>query len=267
MRDQVLLDFMIAAALEAGRAAHDIFKGDHKLAHKKDNSPVTAADYAAEAIILQRLGEVAAGIPIIAEEEVAAGRVPAVGDCFFLVDPLDGTREFVAGRDEFTVNIALIRTGAPVLGVVYAPATGSLFAANVAGACAFRTTATGHRIERSARTPIHVRAAPDAGLTVVASRSHPSPQMSAYLAGYQVADIVSIGSSLKFCLLASGAADLYPRLGRTMEWDTAAGHAVLLAAGGVVVTADGALLTYGKPGFSNPWFIASGSVASRRVIQ
>jgi 3'(2'),5'-bisphosphate nucleotidase len=263
VRDPDLLELMIAAALAAGRAAHGIFKGDLKLAHKKDNSPVTAADHAAEAIILQHLARALADVPIIAEEEVAAGRVPAIGDTFFLVDPLDGTREFVAGRDEFTVNIALIRAHLPALGVVYAPATGGLFAANVAAAYAVQTTASDHSLDRSARTPIHVRSAPVAGLTVVASRSHPSPQTSAYLTGYPVAAIVSIGSSLKFCLLASGTADLYPRLGRTMEWDTAAGHAVLLAAGGVVVTADGAPLTYGKPGFANPWFIASGSVAPR----
>ena len=267
MRDPELLDIMIAAALEAGRAAHDIFKGDFELALKKDNSPVTAADHAAEAIILLRLGAALPHVPIIAEEEVAAGRVPAVGHTFFLVDPLDGTREFVAGRDEFTVNIALIRDGSPALGVVYAPATGCLFAADVATACVFRTTASAHSIDHSRRASIHVRTAPAAGLTVVASRSHPSPQTSAYLLGYRVADLVSIGSSLKFCLVASGAADLYPRLGRTMEWDTAAGHAVLLAAGGAVVTAEGAPLAYGKPGFSNPWFIASGSVVPRPVMQ
>jgi 3'(2'), 5'-bisphosphate nucleotidase len=260
VHDREILEIMVAAALEAGHAAHDIFRGDLKLAHKKDNSPVTAADHAAEAIILKRLGALLAHIPIIAEEEVAAGRVPAIGETFFLVDPLDGTREFVAGRPEFTVNIALVRGGGPVLGVVYAPASGELFGGDVEAAHAFRATPTRDG-DGYARLPIQVRRAPPLGLTVVASRSHPSPKMRAYLTGYTVADTVSIGSSLKFCLLASGEADLYPRLGTTMEWDTAAGHAVLVAAGGAVVSADGSPLLYGKPGFSNPWFIATGSVA------
>lgn len=263
MLDPELLDTMVAAALEAGAAAHVIFRGDHKLAHKKDNSPVTAADHAAEAIILRRLGALRVHIPIIAEEEVAAGRVPVIGKTFFLVDPLDGTREFIAGRPEFTVNIALVRDGAPMLGVVYAPAMGALFGSDVAGAHAFRAKVAPDGVDDGARAPIHVRRAPPAGLTVVASRSHPNPRMRDYLMGYEVADTVSIGSSLKFCLVASGDADLYPRLGRTMEWDTAAGHAVLVAAGGAVVTADGGPLLYGKPGFSNPWFIATGSVAPR----
>jgi 3'(2'), 5'-bisphosphate nucleotidase len=258
MRDPEMLDIMIAAALEAGAAAHQIFRGDLKLAHKEDKSPVTAADHAAEAIILKRLGAHFAHIPIIAEEEVAAGRVPSIGQLFFLVDPLDGTREFVAGRPEFTVNIALISAAAPILGVVYAPATGALFAGDVTGGRAFRAQAP--EGAEAARTPLRVRRAPPIGLTVVASRSHPSPNMRDYLKGYTVADTVSIGSSLKFCLLASGEADLYPRLGTTMEWDTAAGHAVLLAAGGGVVTADAQPLLYGKPGFTNPWFIATGSV-------
>jgi 3'(2'), 5'-bisphosphate nucleotidase len=260
MHDREMLDIMIFAALEAGAAAHAIFRGDIKLAHKADNSPVTAADHAAEAIILKHLGEHFAHIPIIAEEEVAAGRVPAIGQTFFLVDPLDGTREFVAGRPEFTVNIALIRAGVPLMGVVYAPATGALFAGDVGGGRAFRAHASGTSSDAAERSPLRVRRPPALGLTVVASRSHPSPKMRAYLSGYTVAEIVSIGSSLKFCLVASGEADLYPRLGTTMEWDTAAGHAVLLAAGGSVVTGDGGSLLYGKTGFTNPWFIAVGTV-------
>jgi 3'(2'), 5'-bisphosphate nucleotidase len=258
-----MLDIMIAAALEAGRAAHEIFRGDIKLAYKKDDSPVTAADHAAEAIILRRLRAHFAEIPIVAEEEVAAGRAPEVGHSFFLVDPLDGTREFVAGRPEFTVNIALVHAGTPTLGVVYAPAMGGLFGGDVAAAHAFRATAAPGGAEAGARAQIHVRHPPPEGLTAVASRSHASPETRDYLKGYTVANMVSIGSSLKFCLLASGEADLYPRLGRTMEWDTAAGHAVLLAAGGAVVAADGGPLLYGKPGFSNPWFIATGFVAPR----
>jgi 3'(2'), 5'-bisphosphate nucleotidase len=261
VHDPELLEIMVAAALEAGAAALEIFRGDHKVTLKTDSSPVTAADHAAEAIILKRLGAHVAHIPIIAEEEVAAGRVPAISQTFFLVDPLDGTREFVAGRPEFTVNIALVRERVPVLGVVYAPATGEFFGGAVASGQAFLTKAAHHGAAGGVREAIHVRRAPPAGLTVVASRSHPNPKMREYLKGYDVADTVSIGSSLKFCLLAQGRADLYPRLGTTMEWDTAAGHAVLLAAGGAVVAADGGALLYGKPGFSNPWFIATGSVA------
>jgi 3'(2'), 5'-bisphosphate nucleotidase len=260
VHNRELLEIIVAAALEAGGAADEIFRGDHQLAHKQDNSPVTAADHAAEAIILKRLGARLGHIPIIAEEEVAAGRVPVVGATFFLVDPLDGTREFIAHRPEFTVNIALIHDGTPTLGVVYAPAMGELFGADVAGARAFRAVA-GASNSAATRAPTPGRRPPPGGLTVVASRSHPSPGMSEYLAGYKVAETVSIGSSLKFCLVAQGRADLYPRLGTTMEWDTAAGHAVLLAAGGTVIAADGGPLHYGKPGFSNPWFIAAGSVA------
>ena len=152
MRDQELLEIIIAAALEAGRAAHEIFKGDLKLARKKDDSPVTAADHASEAIILRCLRAILPDIPIIAEEEVAAGRVPTIGATFFLVDPLDGTREFIAGRDEFTVNIALVRAGAPALGVVYAPATGELFAGDVAAARAFPNAAVSqHTIDSGVR--------------------------------------------------------------------------------------------------------------------
>ena len=266
VNDPELLDIMIAAALDAGRAAHGFFKGDLQLAHKKDDSPVTAADHAAEAIILQRLGASRADIPIIAEEEVAAGRVPDIGSVFFLVDPLDGTREFIAGRPEFTVNIALVRAGVPVLGVVYAPASGHLFAGDVPQGRAVRATALHHEVARAAYSPIHVRPAPHAGLTVVGSRSHPSPKTDAYLEQYSVAGMVSIGSSLKFCLVAGGEADLYPRFGTTMECDTAAGHAVLLAAGGSVVTAQAKPLMYAKPGFTNPWFIAAGSIAPLPLV-
>jgi 3'(2'), 5'-bisphosphate nucleotidase len=261
VHDSEILEIMVAAALEAGAATLEIFRGDYKVAQKKDNSPVTAADHAAEAIILKRLGATCAHIPIIAEEEVAAGRVPAVAQHFFLVDPLDGTREFVAGRPEFTVNIALVRARTPVLGVVFAPATEELFGGDVERGKAFLTKAAHHGAAGGVGEPIHVRPKPPVGLTVVGSRSHANPKMREYLKAYKVADIVSIGSSLKFCLLAQGRADLYPRLGTTMEWDTAAGHAVLCAAGGAVVAAGGGPLLYGKPGFTNPWFVATGSVA------
>jgi 3'(2'), 5'-bisphosphate nucleotidase len=258
--DARLLEAMVAAAVAAGRAIHEIYIRGFEVASKADSTPVTDADRAAEAIILEHLRRAAPDVPIVAEEEVAAGRTPAVGGEFFLVDPLDGTKEFVQRRGDFTVNIALIRAGAPVLGVVYAPANSQLFGGNVAARDAFRSEQRVAATVAAPRVPIRVRPAPQAGLTVVASRSHATPETDTYLAQYAVADRVAVGSSLKFCLIAAGTADLYPRLGPTMEWDTAAGQAVLTAAGGSVWARGGVTLTYGKPGFRNPWFIASGTV-------
>jgi 3'(2'), 5'-bisphosphate nucleotidase len=255
-----LLEAMIGAAVEAGRAAHEIYRSGFDVQHKADHSPVTAADHAAEAIILERLAHAAPAVPIVAEEEVAAGRLPAIGNEFFLVDPLDGTKEFVQKRGEFTVNIALIRGGSPVLGVVYAPVNSTLYIGNVAAGSALRSHQRTDSKETALREPIRVRAVPPSGVTVVISRSHATPETESYLANYAVAERVSVGSSLKFCLVAAGAADLYPRLGPTMEWDTAAGQAVLVASGGSVLAPDGAPLRYGKPGLRNSFFIASGSL-------
>jgi 3'(2'), 5'-bisphosphate nucleotidase len=255
--DHPLLPHLLSAAIDAGRAICDIYSRGFEVQRKADTSPVTEADHAAEAIILERLARAAPGIPVVAEEEVAAGRVPVIGERFFLVDPLDGTREFVARRGEFTVNIALIENGDPVLGVVYAPANSRLFAGDVAHGNAFRSAQRTENRELAPREPIRVREVPARGLTAVASRSHRTPETDAFLLSAKVKDLVSIGSSLKFGLVASGEADLYPRLGPTMEWDTAAGHAVLAAAGGKVATLEGAPLRYGKPGFRNPSFIAS----------
>jgi 3'(2'), 5'-bisphosphate nucleotidase len=258
--DTRLLEVMIAAALRAGRAIHDIYAGGFEVAHKADATPVTEADHAAEEIILEHLQRSAITVPVVAEEQVAAGGAPVVGAEFFLVDPLDGTKEFVQRRGDFTVNIALVRSGAPVLGVVYAPASSQLFAGHVPAGSAFKSVQAPAAGVLAARTPIRVRSAPAAGLTVVASRSHATPETDTYLSQYSVAERVAVGSSLKFCLVAAGAADLYPRLGPTMEWDTAAGHAVLVAAGGRVLAPGGLALRYGKPGFRNPWFIASGTL-------
>jgi 3'(2'), 5'-bisphosphate nucleotidase len=277
MSDTELLTEMINAAIDAGRAIQDLYHqasgGGLGVRAKSDSSPVTLADHAAEAIVLERLARCAAGTSVVAEEEVAAGRAPPAAGEFFLVDPLDGTKEFIAGRGEFTVNIALVRTGVPVLGVVFAPALGRLYAANASTGVAFRSHLEIDKPEKSgrqargagSREAIHVRAVPAQGITAVASRSHSSPQTETYLAAYSVSERISIGSSLKFCLVAEGRADLYPRLGPTMEWDTAAGHAVVLAAGGSVIAADGQPLRYGKPDYRNPWFIASGPLAPRRV--
>ena len=256
---------MIEAALEAGRAAHHIYHGGFEVHAKADDSPVTAADHLAEEIILRHLARHAPHIPVVAEEQAASGNIPRVADEFFLVDPLDGTKEFIHRRGDFTVNIALIRAGVPALGVVYAPATGQLFAADVAAARALRAGVDPTDPVAAGLRPIHVRAVPAEGLTAVASRSHRTPETDAYLARYPIADLVAVGSSLKFCLVAAGEADLYPRLGPTMEWDTAAGHAVLSAAGGHVAAPDGQPLRYGKPQFRNPWFVASGAFAPHAV--
>ncbi len=254
-----LLDGLVAAALEAGIAIMEVYAGPAEAATKADGSPVTLADERAEAIIARHLAELAPEIPVVAEEAVAAGDTPECGALFFLVDPLDGTKEFLSRNGEFTVNIALVRDAAPVLGVVYAPALGLLYAGG-AGVPARRAQVVEHR--ETGWTGLRVRAAP-AALTVIGSRSHGGAETEAFIAPLPVADFVAAGSSLKFCRLAEGAADLYPRMGRTMEWDIAAGHAVLAAAGGAVLTLDGAPLVYGKRGqahdsdFANPHFVAT----------
>lgn len=251
---------MIAAAHEAGRAACEIYRSGFEVQIKQDESPVTAADHAAEAIILARLQAAAPSIPVIAEEQVAAGRIPTTGAEFFLVDPLDGTKEFVQKRGDFTVNIALVRDGSPVLGVVYAPAKGRLFAGDVGAKHAFRSEQWPDDANEAPRTDIRVRTPPAVGLTVVASRSHLNAETDQYLRRLKTSNLVSVGSSLKFCLVAAGEADVYPRLGPTMEWDTAAGHAVLAAAGGTVINVDGTPFRYGKPEFRNPSFIATSTL-------
>jgi 3'(2'), 5'-bisphosphate nucleotidase len=256
-----LLDAMIEAARIAGDEVLRIRGAGYVVHSKADHSPVTAADQAAETLILAHLARAAPGVAVVAEEAAAAGAAPEVAGRFFLVDPLDGTKEFVAGRDEFTVNIALIEDGVPMLGVVGAPALGRMFAGDVARREAFELRGRG-RSGQPDRLMIAVRARPPGGPVAVASRSHGSAQTEAWLAAAGIAARVSIGSSLKFCLVAAGEADVYPRFGPTMEWDTAAGHAVVLAAGGVVHDTAGRPLRYGKPGFRNPSFIVAASVAS-----
>ena len=257
--DSKLLEALLPVAVAAGREAHAIYLRGCPVEHKADRSPVTEADHAAEAVILAHLAELAPQIPVVAEESCAAGRIPAVDAVFFLVDPLDGTKEFIARRGDFTVNIALVRAGVPVIGVVYAPVGGMLYAGDVVAGRAFRCTQAADGSPAGARQRLHVRPVPPAGLTAVVSRSHATPQTEHYLEGYSVHERVSVGSSLKFCLVASGEADLYPRLGPTMEWDTAAGHAVLSAAGGQVLAPGGQPLRYGKPDFRNTYFVAAGA--------
>jgi len=257
-----LLPDLLEAAGAAGRMILSIYRSGTTARIKSDSSPVTDADEAAETIILAALERLTPDIPIIAEERVAAGRIPAVGPVFWLVDPLDGTKEFISGNGEFTVNIALVRNGEPILGIVLAPAIGRMFwgiRSKGAFERAWNETETASTVGR----PLHVRCVPDVGLTVVASRSHRDPETEQLIAGLRVADFKAAGSSLKFCLVAGGEADYYPRTGRTMEWDTAAGHAVLAAAGGSVTRLDGTPFLYGKPDFSNPGFIACGGPLPR----
>ncbi|HEV7608844.1 MAG TPA: 3'(2'),5'-bisphosphate nucleotidase CysQ [Steroidobacteraceae bacterium] len=253
-----LLQSLIYTAQRAGGAIMAIHGTDFSVRDKADASPVTAADEAAEKIILADLALIAPDVPVVAEESVAAGRVPVIAERFFLVDPLDGTKEFVSHRDEFTVNVALIEDGEPVLGVVYAPARRELFWGDVRAGKAGHIDADPDGTMPSMGNGIAARAPPAQGLTAVASRSHRTPETDAFLANYPVAEFRSIGSSLKFCLVAMGEADIYPRLGTTMEWDTAAGHAVLAAAGGYVTGLAGELFRYAKPGFRNGNFVARG---------
>ncbi|MEO6012757.1 MAG: 3'(2'),5'-bisphosphate nucleotidase CysQ [Devosia sp.] len=245
-----LLDQMLDAA-RAGAAeimAVYLDEGDPDVEHKIDGSPVTLADQRAEAVILAALAST--GIPVLAEESVAGGHVPVLGERFFCIDPLDGTKEFLKRNGEFTVNIALIEHGLPTLGVVIAPATGATFIGGPDGA--FEITSRDERVA--------LRTNPDGPMKVVASRSHGHDALAGFCEKFEVVDDVSVGSSLKFCLLAQGAAQLYPRFTPTSEWDTAAGQAVLEAAGGAVLTVSGTPMSYGRGGdHLNPFFIAAAS--------
>lgn len=259
-----LQDLFESLALSAGREIMGIFDEGCAVQSKADASPVTAADHAAEAIILTGLREAFPDTVCVAEEEIAAGHVPDdLGRAFFLVDPLDGTREFVDRRLDFTVNIALLIDGAPSVGVVYAPARQKMFAGRPGQAEWIKFDDVFQIVDRKSIAVREPRETP----VVVASRSHASPETLEFINSLPSSELVSIGSSLKFCMLACGEADLYPRFSRTMEWDTAAGDAVLRAAGGMTRTLDGAPLRYGKrrqagdADFANPYFIARGAAA------
>ena len=246
-----LLADLIPLIRDAGRVVMDVYKTDFDVETKGDDSPVTVADQQAERVIVAGLRRLTPDIPIVAEEAAAAGDIPDVSACFWLVDPVDGTKEFISRNGEFTVNIALIGQGRPLLGLVSAPALDRLYV-GAEGVGAWIEDAHGRRA-------IAARTAPAEGLTLVGSRRHGDDNaVDAYLAGRTVVARTSVGSSLKLCLVAEGAADVYPRFGRTMEWDIAAGDAVLRAAGGRVETIDGATMRYGKPGFENPHFAAWG---------
>ena len=250
-----LTKVMRTLALEAGDVIMEIYNSDDfDVQTKSDASPVTAADAAADALISAGLREAFPDVPLVTEEQAESHDTQA--DTFLIVDPLDGTKEFIKRRGDFTVNIAYVESGVPVRGVVYAPARKRLFYTSAMGN-AVEETGPFDKETAGETTPIKVREAENSALLVVASKSHRDEATDDYIGKYKVADMKSAGSSLKFCLVATAAADLYPRLGRTMEWDTAAGHAVLNGAGGKVVRFDDHTpLAYGKEGYANPFFIA-----------
>lgn len=246
------LELLGQIALKAGTVVMQHYQTGSPVRTKSDLSPVTDADEQAERLILEALARHYPDVPVAAEEQAASGKLAPPKERFFLVDPLDGTKEFLKANGEFTVNIAEIVDHIPVRGVVYAPAKGRLFLGS-SGLGAFEVSPEGGELRRlSARKP------PDDGLVVLTSRSHRNPKIDEFLSQIVVKEVKILGSSLKFCLIAAGEGDIYPRLGPTMEWDTAAGHAVLAAAGGRVGCWDGTPLLYGKPDYCNPPFIARG---------
>jgi 3'(2'), 5'-bisphosphate nucleotidase len=258
---KALAEGLLSVALVAARVQIAHFTAGVAATTKADKSPVTAADRDSEAIILEGLGRVAPGVPVVAEEAVAAGNAPAIGRTFFLVDPLDGTKAFIRRRREFTINVALIEDRTPVFGLLYAPAVPDFYVttgpAEAWGArlppASEPESLAACRLER-----LHTRLPDPDALSALVSASHGDAATQRFLERYRVSERRALSSSLKFGLIARGGADIYPRAGRTSEWDTAAGHAVLAAAGGAVTTFDGAPLLYGKPDFRNPGFVAWG---------
>jgi 3'(2'),5'-bisphosphate nucleotidase len=264
-RDEVAL-FLARTALAAGPAVMEEYERGCAVASKADGSPVTTADHRAEAIICECLASMVPAPSVCAEESMAAGAQPQVAERFLLVDPLDGTREFLAGNGEFTINVALIESGAPVAGAVYAPAIGRLWVGgDTAFACEARLGA--ELPDEGSRRRIGTRRAPSS-LTAFASRSHLDAQSDAFLKRLPIGETRFAGSSLKFCLIAEGEGDVYPRFAPTMEWDTAAGDAVLRAAGGAVLDPSGRPLLYGKAGsgLRNGPFIAWGDATAARRL-
>ena len=255
MSYEALMPVLRRLAIEAGEVILEVYGApDFDVRVKSDASPVTEADEAADALISAGLRESFPDLMLVTEEQAASHS--QTGDTFLIVDPLDGTKEFINRRGDFTVNIALVEGGVPTRGVVYAPAQGRMFYTRPDGQSVEETGDLDPGRPGEVR-PISVGLPDNRGLMVVASKSHRDQATDDYIAAYAVRDLKSAGSSLKFCLVATGEADLYPRLGRTMEWDTAAGHAVLAGAGGQVVRFDDLTpLTYGKPGYAHPFFIA-----------
>jgi 3'(2'), 5'-bisphosphate nucleotidase len=259
-----LAEMLLPVALEAGRVQMHHFRQGVAVQTKSDATPVTAADQESEAVILAALARIAPSVPVVAEEAMADGEPPLIGATFFLVDPLDGTREFIAGRGEFTINIALVVDGHAVFGLVYAPVTHDLFVTTGPNSAvrAMVTPDSGiTSLAAAGTTPIAARVPNPQALVALASRSHMNAETEAFLARYAIAERRSAGSSLKFCLVAAGEADVYPRAGRTNEWDTAAGHAILSASGGRMTQLNGAPFRYGKSAerFRNPDYVAWGA--------
>ncbi len=252
MNRQALLELAADLARRAAQAILAVRAAGFAVERKRDFSPVTAADRMAEALIVEGLRDATPGFPVIAQELAEAGELAAPHGPFWLVDPLDGTRDFAAGHDSFAVNVALVESGVPLLGAVALPARGELFG-GIPGTGAWKEAQDGPR------RPIHCRRIPPEGPVVMASRHHADdPRIGDFARLHRAVRVVNIGSAEKFCRLAEGAADLYPRFGTTMEWDTAAPEAVLHAAGGRVAQWDGAPLRYGKPDWRNPSFLARG---------
>jgi 3'(2'), 5'-bisphosphate nucleotidase len=255
MTDEDLLDLAVTLAERAAHAINAIRAAGFAVERKTDHSPVTEADRVAEALIVEGLRAATPDIPVVAEEEVAAGLTVQLAQRYWLVDPLDGTREFAGGYDSFTVNVGLVQGDRAHLGAVAIPVSMEMFGGIVPAGLAWKRDSTGKRA-------IRARPLPAEGAVVLASRHHSDdPRLDRFLEGRRIAEVRKIGSAVKFCRLAEGAADLYPRFGRTMEWDTAAPQAVLEAAGGRVAGFDGTPLRYGKPGFENSPFLAEGAAA------
>jgi 3'(2'), 5'-bisphosphate nucleotidase len=250
-----LLDALTMLVARAAAAIVRVPRNSLAAQLKSDHSPVTAADKAAEAVILEGLHQLLPGISIVSEESTAPA---SLGETFILVDPLDGTREFLAGRDEYTINIGLIQEGRPAAGLIAAPAQGLIWRGVVGqGAERLRLAADESALNTRGPIPIRTRAMPEHPVAIV-SRSHLDPASEGFLSHWQNVTRISCGSALKFCRLAEGAADIYPRLAPTSEWDIAAGHAILVAAGGAVTRPDGTPITYASPGFRIPAFLACG---------
>ncbi len=252
-----LMDVLTTISMSAAAAIRRCGTGDVRI--KADGSPVTAADEAAEAVIHDGLASLGPALPVISEERAEREKPTVKSASYFLVDPLDGTREFIAGRDEYTINIGLVADGMPILGVITSPALGSIWR-GIVGRGAERLEFSSAKV--SPPQAIHTRPRPEGELRVMVSRSHLDARTRAYLDGLPRMQRVASGSAIKFCRLAEGAADLYPRLAPTRDWDVAAGHAILAAAGGSVVAPDGAALIYGSPGLRIPAFIAWGDRAA-----
>jgi 3'(2'), 5'-bisphosphate nucleotidase len=253
------LEELIGAVRDAGLKAMDIYSREVDVALKADSSPVTEADLAVDEILTKELVRLFPDCPVVTEEQASTHVVDAKNGRFFLVDPIDGTKEFINKTGEFTINIGLIENNVPIAGIVYAPAQGRLFIAETDGSCYELN-------DDNFRKDLKVRNCGESSMIAVASRSHNTPETQSFLDDNGISDCVSAGSSLKFCVLAAGEADIYPRFGPTMEWDTAAGHAVLSGAGGQVLNIDGSPFKYGKPDYRNPNFIACSPHAAKRCL-